>query len=399
MMWRWILATIFLFSFSMGTSFTAHAFTVSVTGFWPSVVAAFLIFIYLWVTALYYLEATLASPPGANIFSMTRRSTGPVLAWLSSVILLLNFFSLLATYFFIITPLINGFLSDFAISIPSWVVVLLIIAFLGGTIFAGLHFTLIVNLVITLIVGFIFYQIFREGLVPTATIPHKKHGWEFFILLVPTLVNAHTFHFLIPTLAPFLDYSRKKLQSCIIVGLGGVTLFFIAWEFLLATSSGKFAWESLSKIQPEAFTYDTLLKIPLLGRWLPALICMNVFAVTLILCKILIDFFSDMFHIPFEQRTRMKQLPIWALIFLPILLSSFLPLKHIFGPLLFFMDVGNLYLTGILPLIWVWSFRYFYRQDYPRLVPGEKKTLILMTLVSCIIFYLFGLETIYRFSF
>lgn len=398
-MWRWILATIFLFSFSMGTGFIAHAFTVSLTGFWPAVVATFLIFIYLWITALYYLEATLASPPGANIFSITLRSTGPVIAWLSSAILLLNFFSLLATYYFIITPFFDGFLSDLAISIPGWTVIILIIAFLGGTVFAGLHFTLIVNLFITLIVGFIYYHFFSEGLELSATIPHKKHGWDFFILLVPTLVNAHTFHFLIPTLAPFLNYNRKQMQSCILVGLGSVTLFFLMWEFLLATSTGKSAWEALSKVQPEAFTYETLSKIPLLGEWLPTLICMNVFSATLIMCTILFDFLSDLFHIPLEKRTRFNQLPLLVLIFLPIFLSSFLSIKSIFGPLLFFMDAGNLFLMGILPLIWVWSFRYFYRQDYPRIVPGEKKTLVLMTIISCIIFYLFGLETIYRLSF
>jgi tyrosine-specific transport protein len=382
----------------MATSFVAIPFAVSASGFWPSVIAMAFSWAYLWASGFYYLEATLANPKGSNVFSISLRYTGVGGAWCSAIIFVLVNFGYFVYFMYLTAPILSQVLSQIGIPLSHTAAIVLMLAVFGGCVALGMQFTIIVNFLLTLLIGVILFFCFTAGFEPGIFLPLTGFHWGFFVITLPTLINTLYINTFIPTLAQFLKYNKKHLQSSIIVALTLGFLIFIAWLWLAITSAGS-SLKGLSQLNPEAINYANLVQVPYFGKWLPHLLFLTTFTTALAVGLILVDFCCDILKIPVEQRRGVKRLAISLVVFAIALLLSIIPSQLLYTLFLYISDIGSLYLVGLLPVMWIWSLRYFYQDQVPQMVFGGKVVLFIFTTLACFVLYIAILEIFYQRTF
>lgn len=394
-MWRWIQATFFLLSFILATSFITFPFAGSLAGFWPSVIAILLSWIYLLYTGFYYLEATLHAPPGANVFSFSMRYMGSGRAWFSSIIFGITYYCYFIFFFYLGGTLFSEMLHSIGMEIPSFVALLLLTLIVGISVAISLKFTVFLNFLLSLLSAVFVYLCFSSGSIFGKEAKFTEFRWLFLFIVFPTVINSLYYNTFIPTIASFLNYNRKQLQSSIVVALTLASLFFIAWLWLTSVSSFD-VQEALNKLDPLSINYASLTAVPFFGKWLPPLLGLNIATTCLGVGAILVDFWGDLLKIPLEERRGLKRFKLCALVFLPPLLLTIKPSRWLFVSSLYITDIGPLYLVGLLPIMWVWSLRYHFQEKITPLVPGGKMMLLFLALLSLFIIYLVGLEIFYQ---
>jgi tyrosine-specific transport protein len=396
-MWRWILATAFIASCSLGTGLIGQAFTVSLVGFWPSIAAIALAWGYLLFTALYELETVLALPIGANLYTFSKICLGPIWAWIISAVWLFIGYGFLITFFAIAPPLMAEIAARYAIALPTPIVSLGLFVLVGSILFAGIKSTMIVNFVLFGLLGVILYHTFQLGSSQVSTHALMTNQWPFLIIVLPSLVNGLYYQVLIPSIASFLNYKIPAIRSSIITGSLLAAACFVLWMVPVRAVLGQFESESLGKIRHEVLTNQALSHIPIIGSWMPLLSALSMLSAAFCLGVIGIDFFGDLFKYPIKRKGSQKLL-LTTLVVIPPYLLSFFPIHYVFKPVLYLSDFSAISLAGLLPLLWVVSLRYFLKQQSMYHAPGGKITLIVATTFTFFIFYLIGIEIIYQHS-
>ncbi len=395
-MWRSVGAAFFIFAFCTGTSFITLPFTVSHAGFWPSVVALFVSWLFLIFTAFYYLEAVLTMPPGANIASISRRYSSRSIVILNTIIFLAACYGYLLTTFCFGIPMLISLLEFYQIPAPQFLAYLFFALALFVTVAISVRCAVIVNFFLLILLGFVFYFSFRSGLVAykPETLNHFTAAYLFVV--IPSLLNSLFFQVMIPTLANFLNYSVNRLRMVILSGVTLATLLFIAWLWLVITSTGTKSFGNINWLAPKTVNFLKLYHVEGIGHWLPSLLILILTTSSIGAGTIMVDFFSDLFRIPSEERKGVKRVLLALLIFLPPLLASYLPTPLLLKVMIYITDVGGLYLCGILPIWWIWTIRYYHQVKTKNLVPGGKVTLTILTILAFFFLYLVGLEFLYQ---
>jgi tyrosine-specific transport protein len=394
---RWILAGCFIFAFTMGTSFIVLPFFLTVVGLWPALVAIVVSWAYFLLTGFYYLEATLAMPPGSNAFSISNKYFGKGGAQFVSIIFALVTFANLSSYFFLAAHIFSALLQSLHIYLSPTSMAVIVVCLAGISVYLGITFTMIFNFLLIVLTAVIFYFSF-QGLSSTVTgeasfPPHTQ--WLLLILAIPSFLNTIYYQTLIPTIADFLNYNKARIQSCIAVFFSACIVLFIAWLFFLFNSSGKGYRASLSQLNPNALTYENLVKIPVIGKWLPYLI--GVSLITSILCNlsVLVDFIADLSHTPPQERKGIKRLLFCLYALLPSFLFGLIQSVILFIILVYITEIGGMFLAGLLPILWIWSLRYLHEEKVALLVPGGKGLLLLLTIFTVFVFYCLGFFEIF----
>lgn len=390
-----ILATFFFLSFCLGTGWLLIPFGINLVGFWPSIAALIIAWVFLLLTSLCYLEAVLAAPPGANVFSISQSYIGKGWAWFSSSIFIVINYTTISALFLVGSPVISEMLFRNGIYVPSQLVPFLLCLILFVIAFFGITLTVFFNLLLTFAMGVFFYFCFTTHLV--GSVPaFKELKWGLLFIVFPSIINNYYCHTLIPTVASFLNYDRKRLQVSIFTGFSIGMLFIIFWLWLMFMSIPQLNLQEFSKIDLNATAYSSLIQTPFFGKWLPILLVLSTLATSLGLSVVLVDFFSDIFHLPMSERKGLKRVLMCTLALLPPLLPAFAPTNTIYVVITFIADIGTPYLIGILPILWTWSLRYFHQEKGMPIIPGGKKMLSLLGILSALIFYFTGLEFIYQ---
>lgn len=397
-MWKWILTTALVSTGGIGVSLIGHGFTVGIVGFWPSILAICVSWAYVLIAALYYLEATLARPEGANIFTISHHYFGRLWAWLASVMWMLIWFGSLAAVFYLAPSLLADILAHHGVNISSSIMSIVLLIGLGGIFFLGVHVTLIVNLALTLLMGLTLYQCSHLGFAQFGIHYLKLYQWQFMILVFPTLITSMYYQFLIPTMASFLNHNIKQLRSSVVIASLIAASVFTLWSLVVVATLGKFGTEDLAKIRFESLSYQALIQIPILGKCMPSLSVICFITTTLGVGLVAIDFFADLLGYPLTARKGLKRIGLTALAIIPPYLSTVIPIKYIFNSIVYFSDFAGLFISGLLPILWIWALRYVLHERSPYTAPGGKITLAITTAVACFTLYLLGIEIIYQSS-
>jgi amino acid permease len=396
-MWRWVLATGFLTAFCTGVGFITHPYTFKHVGFVPSLIGVILTGIYLLITGFYYLEAILASPKGANVFTISQRYLGTFAARIIAVFFPIVYYGYLIIFFFLSLPILTELFLQFGIYLPEWSVTMLLLLVLGGALAIGLQTTLWVSFVFLSITGIIFYIALSEGFKKALPMPEITFSWGFMFLVIPTLVDAIYYQTILPTLAAFLNYDRRKLRTCIVVSLVISLLLFVSWLMVVLRTVGNANVEAISQLKVESINFNELTAIPVVGYWIPYLLILEVIVTTLGIGALLVDFFSDLFRIPQEERKGTIRLGLSALIYIPCLVLSLFHFKQLFRFILFMTDLGALFFSGLFPVILMWKLHNELREKKGIQISNRKVfVLSIMTMLAIFIFYLFGLEIVYQ---
>lgn len=369
-----------------------------IAGFFPSIFMTAFTWLFALANAMLYAEATLGNPDGANLYTISKVFLGKSAAAIIAVVFPI------AMYVYISASLLSGssFLTWFSehylgFEIPSFTGCFLLSLLLGAVVYLGIFASSRLNFI--LCVSFItaFIATVYHATMHLETHRLMRANWFYIIFAVPIIFSSFGFSALVPTLCTYLNRSKIKIQLSIFFGITGTLLIYLIWELIMIGTIGQTPLlVAFTEGQQISQAFPWVKNFPMLLHALNFIIffaaATSIIGVTLAL----VDFFSDLFKIPLENRIGKKRFWVCLAVLVPPLLftsffeSTFIPtlINYVVAP------SGAFLVNGMLPIIMVAKARYFFKLQTPRLVPGEGYVLLLMGLAIFFLIYLQGVMLI-----
>ncbi|NGX30058.1 MAG: Tyrosine-specific transport protein, partial [Candidatus Anoxychlamydiales bacterium] len=120
---EFISVTLLIAGTTIGAGMLAIPLVTSAAGFLPAFVITFFVWIFMFLTGLLFLEATLWMPKDANVLSMTERFLGKRFKIISGGTFIFLYYCLMIAYFAAGAPLFASFIDAiFQITLKGWIV-------------------------------------------------------------------------------------------------------------------------------------------------------------------------------------------------------------------------------------------------------------------------------------
>ncbi len=326
-------------------------------GFVPAMAITSAVWLFMMMTGLLFLEATLWMPPGANILSMTHRFLGRGGKILSGATFLFLYYCLMVAYFSAGSPLLGSFLTmvtgaelgGFSLNLFYGA----LFAFLVG---AGLKWIDRANyvLMLGLIASYVGLIVVGSPAVETKRL--MGQNWSQILWATPILFSAFGYHNVIPSLTTHFESKGRVMRLSIFFGTLLTLVVYALWQWLIIGSvPEELLKESLQKGEPVTFAL-----VRLTGhRWIVSLgSAFSFFAIVTSMLGVsfsLVDFLGDGLKM---RRKGMHRWILCAATYIPPLIVTSL------NPSLFLLAIGiaggfgEAFLNGILPVWLVWQGRY-----------------------------------------
>lgn len=385
--WLKIINALFLIAGTcIGGGMLALPILSSTSGFWPSVMVMFLTCIFMTMTGLLFLEATLWMKKGSHVISLSKEllnQFGQVVCWI--VYLFIGYASLIAytsgggkEISFVITKILHFSFSD---NLGAFA---FLISF-GGIIYLGHRIVERVNTI--LFISMMMAYVFMLSLAPNEIQSHllERQDWNanHLFLLVPLMLATFSFPGIVPTIVPYLNRDVKSIRIAII---GGTSLTFIIYVIWLLIVLGTVPHEGAYGLK-EALICD-----------IPATECLHYatqsplfsyiaqffafFALTtsfLGIALALFDFLSDGLKISKKGKGKLVLsllIAIPTLFFASYFQRIFLIALELTG------GIGDAIISGLIPAMMVWKGRYKLSKKGEYQVMGGKPLLVFICLTS-----------------
>ena len=353
-------------------------------GFLPAVIITILVWVYMCLTGLLFLEATLWMHKDANILSMSKRflgNKGKIFAGANFIFL---YFCLMVAYFAAGAPLLKTFVLDiFNINISGWAVYGIYGLIFGTIVYIGIKFVDRVNyiLMIGLILSYMALVFAGNKAVEIDRLFFKNY--KALIFVAPVLFTSFGFHNVIPSLTFYFKENIKVMRWAIILGSFIPLIIYIVWQYLIIGAVSK---EALQLAYSQALPVtDTLQSITNVSQIKSIGSSFALFAIVTSMLGVsfsIVDFLGDGLKL---KRFGRDRLLLCLLTFIPPFVLSSL------DPSLFIIAIGiaggfgEAFLNGILPAMLVWIGRYKMNLTSKMKVFGGKITLLLIFLIGALV--------------
>lgn len=370
---------------TIGGGMLALPVLTSLGGFFPSLVIFFLCWLFMTCTGLLFLEVSMWMNGESNIVSMADKTLGKpgrIFAW---VLYLFLFYCLTLAYVVGCGDLVSQ-LSQGGVS--EWVGSVIFIILFAPFVYAGAHIVGKLNIYLMLGLGLSFFAFVYLGYPYVKTDLLLYRDWGLSLKALPIAFTAFAYQGIIPTLAHYMHHDIKRLRMAIIIGTLLPFAAYIVWQWLILGIVPAFGAGSLNEalqngqnaVQPLKYFLQSPNVYAVGQSFAFFALVTSFFGVTLGL----LDFLADGLSI---KKTPKGKLLLCALIFIPPLVIALIHPGIFLQALDFAGGYGCALLLGLLPILMVWSGRYFlgYKSTYS--LAGGKVTLILL-----ILFVLFELS-------
>ncbi|PCI76135.1 hypothetical protein COB21_04730 [Candidatus Aerophobetes bacterium] len=322
--------------------------------------STFVVWIFMLITGLLYLEATLALKDGVHVLSITEHFLGKWGKWVSGFFFIFLYFSLMVAYFdaggALFAKTFFGVVADNVsiVHISLFALIFFIIVGIGPRSIDR------VNMIISsaMIIAFIFLMVEGMPKLGVNTAAKTFHGGAT-LLSLPILFAAYGFHNIIPSLSSYLKRDKKLLKRCIFVGSFVAFIVYFLWQWIIiSTVPMDIITAALHENISVTETFSKVHQMPLfalIGRFFA------LFAITTSLLGVsfsLVDFLADGMGVSVEERKGVKRWGLAAIVF-------FLPLLFVWKyPDVFIAALGvaggfgEAFLNGLLPVALVFVLRY-----------------------------------------
>jgi len=367
---------------SIGGGMLALPVLTSLGGFVPSLVIYLCCWIFMACTGLLFLEVSLWMPNDSNIITMAQRTlgtAGKIFAWVLYIFL---FYCLTLAYI-----VGCGDLTSELLELSPWQGSALFLILFAPFVYAGTRIVGKLNIFLMLGLGisFFIFVILGAGYVKWELL--KYRNWNLAILGLPIAFTSFAYQGIIPTLVNYLHHDVKKIRRAILVGSFIPLITYVIWQWLILgivpTEGPNGLAETLQKGENAVYPLKFFINSPIVyivGQYFAffALVT-SFFGVTLGL----VDFLADGLQV---KKTSFSKLYLCALVFIPpFIVALFYP--HIFLTALDYAGgFGCALLLGLLPILMVWSGRYYLGLKSEFTFPGGK-----LALIALLLFVLFEL--------
>ena len=146
---EFISVTLLIAGTTIGAGMLAIPLVTASSGFLPAFVITFFVWLFMFVTGLLFLEATLWMPKDSNVLSMTERFLGKKFKILSGSTFVFLYYCLMIAYFAAGAPLFASFIDAiFQITMKGWIIYAIFGLIFGVIVGVGIKFVDRVNYIL-----------------------------------------------------------------------------------------------------------------------------------------------------------------------------------------------------------------------------------------------------------
>ncbi|PWU13236.1 MAG: amino acid transporter [Chlamydiae bacterium] len=374
-----LLSAAFLISGTcVGGGMLALPVETSQMGFFPSLLAMALTWVFMTISGLLLVEANLWMPEDAHIMTMASHLLGKIGKWFCvALYLFMAYASLIAYTSGGAVIFIRGIKTFFSTSMTYGSGCLLfgllfgVLIYLGTKKISRINILLMAGMILSYIglVGFGFKEVSVHRLI--------QQQWSSLGMAFPLLLATFSYQMIIPTLTPYLRRDPKSLRLAILLGTTIPFCTYAIWQWIVL---GSVPLEGTGGLQ-EAFAKgqaatEALYAIVSNSYFISLAESFAFFALVTSYLGIalgLFDFLRD--GLKLQQQISHK-LYIGALVVLPVIFfatafpNAFVLALEISG------GFGDALLSGITPALMVWIGRYYKNLTGSYQVTGGKGLLV-----------------------
>lgn len=334
---------------SIGAGMLGVPLITGLSGFFPSMLATTVCWLFMLFTGLLFLEATLWMEDGANVLSICERFLGPIGKWIGGGCFLFLYYCLLSAYFAAGAPLLN-------IQDPL-TAALVFFAMFFLILISGLYLSDRINFFLILAMALSYAFLLALGSREVDSVRLLPVKWSYMNASFPVLFSAFGYHNIIPSISSFLKRDLKKLRQAIIIGSSIPFVVYCLWQWMIIGAIEQEALqEALEKGIPVTELFRIKGKAALLAKIAHFFSLFAIMTSVLGVSLSMFDFLAD--GLQAQRKKYFWKIALGLLVFLPPLFFS-LQWPNIFGRALELAGgIGEAILNGILPICLVWVGRY-----------------------------------------
>jgi tyrosine-specific transport protein len=384
---EFISVTLLIAGTTIGAGMLAIPLVTASCGFIPGIFITFLVWLFMFLTGLLFLEATLWMPKDANVLSMTKRFLGNAAKIFSGSTFVFLYYCLMIAYFAAGAPLLASFINAiFKISLSGWITYAIfgfafaLIVGIGIKVVDRINYALMVALLIA------FFALIGVGNKEVVYKSLLFQNWTSIFFAAPVLFASFGYHNVIPSLTFHFNRNPKLMRLSILAGTLIPFVIYIVWQYIILGAIPK---ETVLQVAKEGIPItQTLQSITKIG-WVTAM--GNIFALFAIITSMLgvsfsvVDFIGDGLKM---KRYGKDRFFLCLMTFLPpFIISSLNPSIFVFA-IGIAGGFGEAYLNGILPALLVWKGRYKEKLTSGFSLFGGKITLAILLVFGLLVMFL-----------
>lgn len=366
---------------TIGAGMLGIPLVTAAAGFYPAILITTLVWLFMVISGLYLLEATLARPHGSSFLSLAQDYLGVKGRTVTGFLFLFLYYFLMVAYFAAGAPLLAGVFENVLGTEISLLVAYLLFGGLFGIIVAiGPKSIDAVNVVLTIAMAIVWVFLIWSASFAVSSTRFSVSNPGQMIFAMPILFSAFGYHNIIPSLCGYMKNDRTVLRLSILIGTVIPFTVYIVWQWLImgsvdsavianTLSDGKPVTEVLTEITGRSFVAP-------LGRLFALLaISTSVLGVSFSI----VDFLKD--GLARQKKSLNRALITFFVFFPPFCLCLYDP-KIFDRALSIAGGVGEALLNGLIPVAFAYILRYKMKSRIEYEVGGGRLALGLMALLS-----------------
>ena len=194
---------------TIGAGMLALPVTTGLAGFFPALLTMTALWLFMLLTAFYFLEVNLRMKGESNLISMMHKTLGrpgELISWIAYLLLL---YALTAAYLLGCSQILNDFSGGV---VPSWLWPLIVASVFGLFVYLGTATVDIFNRL--MMAGLVISYVALAGAGCCKITPQMLFhvDWAFVYPSLSVVITSFGFHVIIPTLTTYLEHDIRLLK-------------------------------------------------------------------------------------------------------------------------------------------------------------------------------------------
>lgn len=374
----------------IGGGMLALPLSIGAFGFAPSVFMMFIACIFMSISSLLYLEATMWLKKGAH---MNTLSNTFLTKWWRVFCIIVYVFICYASIVAYISlggkEIAHAFMTTIHHTFSAIGGMYLFVVLFGATLVLGYKFLGRVNSILFFAMIFAYIVLIGVGTQGIDTTNLQRETWSYGLFFTtPLMLAIFSFPGIVPSITAQLDKNAKAVKTSILIGTFFTFFIYVVWVFFVIGSvpyEGDFGLKQacLEGIPISLCIYHASNNPLVTG----AAQFFSFFALAtsfLGLSLSLFDFFFDTSGI--KKRNLATNTILTLLVIIPSLIFAIYFERVFLTALEMTGGFGDVFLSGIIPVMMVWNGRYKYNYTGEYRVFGGKFLLIAITVAAISVF-------------
>ncbi|WP_166156495.1 aromatic amino acid transport family protein [Neochlamydia sp. AcF84] len=367
----------------IGAGMLALPVVTGFSGFLPAMAVNLICWIFMLITGLLFLEATLWMKEEANVLSMAARFFGPYGKWIAGAAFLFLYYCLEVSYIAGGTPLFISQVESLGFHLTGYKGYIAFASLFGFIVFLGSQVIDRVNLILMIALVFSYFLLIGLGSTEVQISFLTRRNWNAFLLAMPTLFSAYGYHNIIPSLTTLMHRNVHQLRKAIVIGTSLPFIIYTLWQWMII---GTIPESQIAKAVAEGIPVTQLLHTITGHPWIGFLATyFGYFALITSFLGVslsMVDFLADGIAAKSQGWTRIL---LCLIVFIPPAIFAgsypgiFLEALGIAG------GFGEAILNGLLPIGMVWLGRYRFHLPTQEQVRGGKPLLLALLAFTLLI--------------